>query len=172
MNAGAIPLKHWVHDPDTGGGRLIGEACHFIDLAVFVTGSLVADVCAAGLGGGGAPAGDTASILLRHLNGSTSVVNYFANGHRSHPKERMEIFSQERVLVLDDFRETTGHGFRGFSRLKTRQDKGHAAQFAEFARRMREGGAPLIPWAELANVTRATLAVSEALRSNSWVTVS
>ena len=123
------------------------------------------------LGGGGAPAGDTASILLRHVNGSTSVVNYFANGYRSHPKERMEIFSQERVLVLNDFRMTTGHGFRDFSRLKTRPDKGHAVQFAEFARRVRQGGAPLIPWEEVANVTRATLAISESLRRNSWVSL-
>src|ERR1019366_6448817 len=118
------------------------------DLAVCISGSLVTEVCAIALGGGGAPAGDTASILLRHANGSTSVVNYFGNGHRSHPKERVEIFAQERVLVLDDFRETTGHGFRGFSRLKTRSDKGHAVQFAKFARRVREGGAPLIPWDE------------------------
>jgi predicted dehydrogenase/threonine dehydrogenase-like Zn-dependent dehydrogenase len=171
MNAGPIPLKHWVHDPEAGGGRLVGEACHFVDLAVFVTGSLVAEVCATGLGGGGAPAGDTASMLLRHANGSTSVVNYFANGHRSHPKEKMEIFSQERVLVLDDFRVTTGVGFRGFSRLKTGQDKGHAAQFAEFARRVREGGAPLIPWEEVANVTRATLAIGESLRTHAWVRI-
>lgn len=171
MNAGSLPLKHWVHDPDTGGGRLIGEACHFVDLAVCITGSLVTEVCALALGGGGAPAGDTASILLRHANGSISTVNYFGNGHRGHPKERVEVFAQERVLVLDDFRETTGHGFRGFSRLRTRQDKGHAVQFAEFARRVREGGAPLIPWVELANVARATLAVSDALRANRWVTV-
>ena len=169
MNAGSIPLKHWVHDPEVGGGRLLGEACHFVDLAVSLTGSLVAEVCVTALGGGGAPSGDTASILLRHVNGSTSVVNYFGNGHRSHPKERIEVFSQERVLVLDDFRVTTGHGFRKFSRLKTRQDKGHAFQFAEFARRVREGGAALIPWVEVANVMRATLAIGESLRSHGWV---
>jgi predicted dehydrogenase/threonine dehydrogenase-like Zn-dependent dehydrogenase len=172
MNAGAIPLKHWVHDPEVGGGRLVGEACHFIDLAIFLTGSLVEAVAAVGLGGGGAPGGDTASVLLRHANGSTSVVNYLANGHREWPKERVEIFSQERVLVLDDFRETTGCGFRRFRRLKTKLDKGHAAQFAEFSRRLRDGGGPLIPWAELANGARATLAIGEALRSRAWVSVS
>lgn len=169
MNAGAIPLKHWVHDPASGGGRLVGEACHFIDLAVYITGSLVTEVCATVLGGGAAPAGDTASILLRHANGSTSVVNYFANGHRAHPKEKLEVFSQDRVLVLDDFRVTTGHGFKKFSRLKTRQDKGHAAQFAEFARRIREGGPALIPWPEVANVARATLAIDVSLRRSAWV---
>jgi predicted dehydrogenase/threonine dehydrogenase-like Zn-dependent dehydrogenase len=171
MNAGAIPLKHWLHDPDVGGGRLVGEACHFIDFTVFVTGSLVADVCATGLGGGGAPAGDTASIMLRHANGSTSVINYFANGSRDYPKERVEIFTQERVLVLDDFRCLTGFGFKRFSRLKTRQDKGHAAQFAGFARGIREGGPPLIPWAEIANVSRATLAMGESIRTHGWVNI-
>lgn len=172
MNAGAIPLKHWVHDPEVGGGRLVGESCHFIDLAIFLTGSLVEAVTAVGLGGGGAPGGDTASVLLRHVNGSTSVVNYLANGHREWPKERVEIFSQERVLVLDDFRETTGCGFRRFRRLKTKQDKGHAAQFTEFSRRLRDGGEPLIPWAELANGARATLAIGDALRSRAWISVS
>ncbi len=172
MNAGVIPLKHWVHDPESGGGRLLGEACHFIDLAVFITGSLVTEVCANRLGGGGAPAGDTASILLRHANGASSVVNYLANGHRGYPKERVEVFTQERVLILDDFRETRGYGFRGFTRLKTSTDKGHTAQFAEFSRRMREGGTALIPWIELANVARATIAIDESLRRNGWVSIS
>jgi predicted dehydrogenase len=149
----------------------VGEACHYIDLAVCITGSLITSVCVTALNGGASPAGDTASILLRHANGSTSVINYFANGHRSFPKERIEIYSQERVLVIDDFKQTTGYGFSGFTRLKTRPDKGHAAQFTEFAKRTREGGPALIPWAELANVARATLAIDESLRSNGWVSV-
>jgi predicted dehydrogenase/threonine dehydrogenase-like Zn-dependent dehydrogenase len=169
VNAGVIPLNHWVHDVAMGGGRLVGEACHFIDLAVHLTGSLVAAICANGLGGGVAPGGDTASILLRHANGANSVVNYFANGHRSHPKERLELYSQERVIVLDDFRRTTAVGFRNFISMRTAQDKGHAAQFAEFVRRLRTGGAPLIPWPELANVTRATLAIDVSIRSRGWV---
>ena len=171
MNAGAIPLNHWVHDPETGGGRLVGEACHYMDLAVHITGSLIKAICAVGLSGGASPARDTASLLLRHANGSTSAINYFANGHRSYPKERFEIYSQERVLVLEDFHETTGYGFRGFTRLKTRPDKGHLIQFTEFAKRVQEGGPALIPWPELANVARATLALELALTSNGWVGV-
>lgn len=171
MNAGAIPPNHWVHDPETGGGRLVGEACHLVDLAIFLTGSQVEAVCAAALGGGGAPAGDTASILLRHASGAISTLNYFANGHRDHPKERVEVYAQERVLVLDDFRETRGSGFRGFHRLKTRPDKGHAAQFAAFARLVREGGPPLMPWTEIKNGARATLAISESLAGHGWVRV-
>jgi predicted dehydrogenase len=169
VNAGMIPLKHWVHDVAVGGGRLVGEACHFIDLAVHLTGSPVAAVCAIGLGGGAAPGGDTASIIMRHANGANSVVNYFANGHRSHPKERLELYSQERVVVLDDFRRTTAAGFRHFTGMRTAQDKGHAAQFAEFAHRVRTGGAPLIPWPELANVARATLAIDVSIRTRGWV---
>lgn len=171
MNAGAIPAKHWVHDPEIGGGRLIGEACHFIDLALHIAQSPIAAVTAAGLGGGGAPSGDSASILLRHANGSVSTINYFANGDRAYPKERIEVFARERVLVVDDFSQTTGHGFRGFTRLKTAKDKGHQAQFAAFAARVKENGPPLIPWHEIANGTRATLAVLESIRQNAWVNV-
>jgi predicted dehydrogenase/threonine dehydrogenase-like Zn-dependent dehydrogenase len=172
INASAIPLNHWVQDPGVGGGRLIGEACHFVDLAVHLSGSLICGVCAVALGERGAPAGDSASILLRHADGSTSSINYLANGHRSHPKERIEIYSQERIFVIDDFRETTGVGYRGFSRLKTAQDKGHAAQFAEFARRVREGGPALIPRGELLNVAAATLAIGESIRAQGWVNLS
>ena len=169
MNAGAIPAGHWVHDSAVGGGRLVGEACHFIDLAIHLTGSLVESVSAIALGGGAAPQEDSASITLRHTNGSVSTVHYFANGSRAYPKEKLELFSQERVLVLNDFRELHGYGFKRFSRLKTRQDKGHASQFAEFARRVREGGGPLIPWAEIENGARATLAVLTSIRERSWV---
>lgn len=171
VNAGAIPPNHWVQDLQIGGGRLVGEACHFIDLAVHLTGSQVEAVCALGLGPRGAPAGDSASILLRHADGSTSAVHYLANGHRSHPKERIEVYSQERVFVIDDFRVTTGVGCRSFSRLKTAQDKGHAAQFAEFAKRIREGGPALITRAELFNVASATLAIGESLQRRTWVEV-
>src|SRR6185369_7832605 len=83
INAGEIPANSWVHDPKIGGGRILGEACHFVDLAIFVTGSPIVDVSSAGLDKNSAPTNDTASILLRHANGSTSVINYFANGHRT-----------------------------------------------------------------------------------------
>lgn len=167
MNAGAIPLNHWVHDPEIGGGRLIGEACHFVDLANFLTGSLVQEVAVVAISG----ASDSASILLRHANGSTSVVNYFANGHRELSKERVEAHSDGRSLVLDNFRELRGFGFRSFSLLKTKQDKGHARQFALFAERVRAGGPPLIPWVEIANSTRATLAIPMAIAERRWIKI-
>ncbi len=165
MNAGAIPLNHWVHDPLVGGGRLVGEACHFVDLAVFLTGSLIVSVNAAAVG----EVTDCASILLRHANGSVSVINYLANGNREVSKERVEVHSQGRTLLLDNFCELRGFGFRSFSKLKTKLDKGHAAQFGLFAQRIKDGGPALIPWAEIANVTRATLAIPQSLAERRWV---
>lgn len=159
MNAGAIPLNHWVHDPEVGGGRILGEACHFVDLAIHLTGSLIVEVSATLLEG----STDSASILLRHVNGSTSVVNYFAQGHRELSKERVEVHSQGRSLLLDNFRELRGYGFKSFSKLKTRQDKGHAKQFALFAERVKTGGPALIPWAEIDNGMRAVFAVLRAV---------
>lgn len=165
MNAGSVPMNHWVHDPEVGGGRLLGEACHFIDLAIFLTGSLVSAVSASDIGG----ASDCASILLRHFNGSTSVVNYLSNGHRNLSKERVEAHSDGRSLLLDNFRELRGHGFQSFSSVKTKQDKGHTRQFALFAERVKNGGGPLIPWPEIVNSTRAALAISLAITERRWV---
>jgi predicted dehydrogenase/threonine dehydrogenase-like Zn-dependent dehydrogenase len=167
MNAGFVPPGHWVHDPEVGGGRLIGEACHFVDLAIHLAGSPVVAVSATAVG----EASDSASILLRHANGSTAVINYFAHGHRDVPKERLEVHSQGRSLLLDNFCELRGHGFRSFSKSKTAQDKGHARQFALFAERVRSGGAALIAWSELANSTRATLAIPRAIVERRWIEI-
>ena len=167
MNAGAIPLNHWVHDPEIGGGRLVGEACHFIDLAIFLTGSLVSEVSVVALGG----ASDSASILLRHVNGSSSVVNYLANGNRELSKERVEVHSDGRSLLLDNFRELRGLGFRSFSKLKIKHDKGHVRQFGLFVERVKLGGGPPIPWSEVANSARATLAIPLAIARRQWVRV-
>ena len=167
INAGVVPAGHWVHDPEVGGGRILGEACHFVDLAIFISGSPVAEVCALALGG----ASDTASILLRHADGSTATLNYFANGHRELSKERIEVFSQGRTLLLDNFRELRGYGFHSFKRLKTSQDKGHARQFALFADRVRAGGPALIPWSEVTNSTRAIFAAVRSLESKAWIAV-
>jgi predicted dehydrogenase/NADPH:quinone reductase-like Zn-dependent oxidoreductase len=168
MNAGSVPLNHWVHDPEVGGGRLLGEACHFVDLAIFLTGSLVEAVSALTVGG----ESDCASILLRHANGSISVVNYLANGNRDLSKERVEVHSDGRSLLLDNFRELRGFGFRSFTSMKTKQDKGHSRQFALFSERVRTGGPSLIPWTEIANSARATLAIPLAIAERRWIAVS
>lgn len=171
FNAGNIPADSWVHDPAVGGGRIIGEACHFIDLITFLTGSRIEEVCASGLGPTVTANSDNATILLKYENGSHGVVNYFANGNKSYPKERVEVYSQEKNLILDNFRTLRGYGFRGFSKLKTRLDKGHRNQFELFGRRIAEGGESLIPLAEIFNTTEASFAAVESMVSGQWVRV-
>jgi predicted dehydrogenase len=170
VNSGAIPPEHWVHDPERGGGRIVGEACHFIDLMVYLTGSKVRTVAAAMAGGAVAVHEDKMSITLSFEDGSVGTVNYFANGSRSYPKEVLEVFSDGRVIRMDNFRKTIGYGFRNFRKLKTwRQDKGHAAEFAKFIDRVVTGGPPLIALDELVNVTLASFAAVTAAREGRTV---
>jgi predicted dehydrogenase/threonine dehydrogenase-like Zn-dependent dehydrogenase len=171
MNAGFIPANVWVHDMKTGGGRIIGEACHFIDLITFLTGSRVKAVCMNAMGLSPQENTDNASILLRYENGATGVINYFSNGSKAYAKERIEIYSQERTAIVDNFRITTGYGFKGFSKLKTSLDKGHAAQFRLFTERIRNGGAALIPFDEIVNTTLASFAAIESLQQGGWISL-
>jgi predicted dehydrogenase len=159
VNAGIIPPDHWVHDPVRGGGRIIGEGCHFIDLLAFLAGSLVTSVSACKMGKGVAVREDKMSIVLGFADGSVGTVNYFGNGPKSYPKEMIEVFSDGRALRMDNFRSLTGYGFSGFKKFKTsRQDKGHNAEFAAFVDRVSSGGEPLIPLNELVNITQASFA--------------
>ena len=171
MNAGAIPASSWVHDLQVGGGRIVGEACHFIDLCSFLTRSRVVSVCMNAMGTSPHENTDNASILLSYANGSNAVVNYFANGNKAYSKERIEVHSQERSLILDNWRTLTGFGFKGFSSLKGRQDKGHADQFRLLLERFRSGGDSLIPFHEIVNTTRASFAAITSLKEGRWVEV-
>lgn len=171
MNAGFIPPNVWIHDMKTGGGRIIGEACHFIDLITFLTGSSVKAVCMNAMGIHPDESTDNASILLKYENGSTGVINYFSNGSKSYSKERVEVYSQERTLVLDNFRKTEGFGFRGFSKLKTKLDKGHKNQFHQLIQQVQNGGNALIPIEELINTTKASFAAIESLKAGQWIEV-
>jgi predicted dehydrogenase/threonine dehydrogenase-like Zn-dependent dehydrogenase len=169
MNAGAIPSNVWVHDMNVGGGRIIGEACHFIDLITYLTGSKVTAVCMNAMGVNPAENTDNASILLQYENGSTGVINYFSNGSKAYPKERIEVYSQDRTAVIDNYKQTTGYGFKGFSKLKTTLDKGHKAQFQALVNSIRNGGTPLIPFDEIINTTRASFAAVKSLQQSGWV---
>lgn len=171
MNAGFIPASSWVHDRAVGGGRIPGEACHYVDLITFLTGSRVVAVCMNAMGRQTSETSDSASLLLRYENGSTGVINYFANGSKAYAKERFEVYSQERTLVLDNFRTLKGYGFKGFSDLSTQQDKGHKAQFQRLVEQVRTGGEPLIPFNELVNTTRTMLAALQSLKTRQWVEV-
>jgi len=172
MNAGHISPDVWVHDMLIGGGRIVGEACHYLDLMVFLSGSKIKSVCMNAMGENPSENTDNASILVKMQNGSTGVVNYFANGAKSYSKERLEVFSQEKVLIMDNFIKTTGYGFKRFSKLKTKLDKGHKAQFVQIMEKLKKGSVQLIPYDELINVTKASLASLKSLKDGKWIEIS
>lgn len=171
MNAGFIPANVWVHDMNIGGGRIIGEACHYIDLITYLTGSKVSEVCMNAMGENPQDNTDNATIIVKYENGSTGVINYFANGSKAYSKERVEVFSQERTLIMDNFRKTEGFGVRGFKSMKTTMDKGHREQFQSLISNIINGGSPLIPFDEIINTTKASFAAIESLKSNGWVKI-
>ena len=171
MNAGFIPKDVWIHDMEVGGGRIIGEACHYIDLLVYLTGSPVSSVCMNAMGKNPEDNTDNASILLRFENGSNGTINYFANGSKSYSKERIEVYSQERTFVCDNFRITQGFGAKGFGKLKTKQDKGHVEQFRRLSEFSKNGGDPIIPIDEVINVSKASILAIESLKSGKWVNI-
>tara|TARA_B100001063_G_scaffold171414_1_gene160565 strand:- start:1631 stop:3757 length:2127 start_codon:yes stop_codon:yes gene_type:complete len=171
MNAGNIPPDVWVHDMFVGGGRIIGEACHYLDLIVFLSGSKIKSVCMNAMGVNPEDNTDNASILVKMENGSTGVINYFSNGAKSYVKERLEVFSQGKVLIMDNFIKTSGYGVKGFSKLKTKLDKGHKAQFSQIVEKIKQGTAELIPIEELINVTKASFAAIKSLKESSWITI-
>lgn len=156
MNAGAIPADHWTQDLATGGGRIVGEACHLIDLARFLVGAPIIDVRSTFLGGSGQR--DTASISLSFEDGSLATVNYLANGSKRYPKERVEVFSGGRVLVNDNFRAMRAYGWPGVRTLRLRsQDKGHQAGMTAFLEAVRRGEAAPIPLDEILEVSEVSL---------------
>ena len=171
MNAGFIPKDHWVHDLESGGGRIIGEACHIIDVCVFLSGSLVESVCMNNLGESSDSVTDNASILLKFQNGSNAVINYFSNGSKKYSKERVEVYSKERTWIVDNYRKTEAFGVNGFRTLKTKIDKGHKNQFHELIQRTQNGGKPLIPIDEIINVTQVSFAAIESMKSRKWIKV-
>jgi predicted dehydrogenase len=162
VNAGMIPADHWTQDPAVGGGRIIGEACHFIDFLRFLVGEPIVGVRAHKMGGRIAVPDDKMSILLDFADGSMGTVHYLANGSQQFPKERVELFSEGRTLVLDNFHALKGYGWPGFRGKRLwRQDKGHQAEVNAFIERITQGGDWLIPWAELKEVTLATFVAVE-----------
>jgi predicted dehydrogenase len=167
VNAGAIPRDHWTQDLGIGGGRIIGEACHFIDLLRFLAGSPITGFQAMALGntGGESVTEDKASISLQFQDGSVGTILYLANGHKSFPKERLEVFVSGRILQLDNFRRLTGYGWPGFGHMRLlRQDKGQKACAAAFVRAIEQGADSPIPFHELVEVSRLTIEIAEALR--------
>lgn len=170
MNAGFIPPEVWVHDLETGGGRIIGEACHFIDLCTYLAGSKVKSVCMNSMGTNPQENTDNASILLKYENGTNAVINYFANGSKAYSKERIEAYNQEKTLIIDNWRTLKGYGTKGFSKMKTRLDKGHKNQFKLLVESIKTGQ-PIIPFDEIVNTTKASFAAIQSLKEGRWVLV-
>jgi predicted dehydrogenase/threonine dehydrogenase-like Zn-dependent dehydrogenase len=167
VNAGAIPEGHWTHNRNVGGGRILGEACHFVDLARFVAGSPIREARIQTLGSGvHGRSDDKATVTLSFENGSWGSIHYLANGHRSFPKERVEVFCAGRILQLDNFRKLRGYGWRGFRSMNLwRQDKGQLACARAFVEAIRSGKGAPIPFEEIVEVAQVTVALAEAARS-------
>lgn len=164
VNAGFIPADNWNHDPESGGGRIIGEGCHFVDLARFLVGSPIVRVQAVMVGEKAGVREDKMTISLTHADGSISTVQYWANGPKSFPKERVEVFSEGRVLQIDNWRRLNAWEWRGAPSMRMSQDKGHKAEVAAFLQSVSRGGAALSPFDELDEVTRATFAAMKSAR--------
>lgn len=170
MNAGAIPADHWVQDMEIGGGRIIGEACHYIDLISFLTGSEVVSVVMNAQGVNPQSNTDNASILLSYKNGSQGVINYFSDGNKGYAKERIEIYDQEKNMVIDNFRKLSFYGYN-VKDQKITQDKGHNEQFKRWNSMLINGGGPIIPFSSILNTSKAAIACVTSLSKRAWVDV-
>ncbi|MCE5328010.1 MAG: bi-domain-containing oxidoreductase [Planctomycetaceae bacterium] len=171
VNAGYIPPEHWVHDPVLGGGRIIGEACHFIDLLAFLAGCEVTTVSACMAGRGFATRDDKMAITLGFADGSVGSVCYYANGSKQYPKELLRVFSDGHVFELDNFRQTRALGVRGFRTVRTHgQDKGHTREFKTFIDRVaQEAGEWPVSFEQQINSTLASFAAVVAAAENRTV---
>ena len=171
INAGPIPLNHWTQDPEIGGGRIIGEACHFIDFITFLVGAPPSSVTAHALPDHDKYREDNVSMTFTFPDGSIGVVDYLANGDKSFPKERLEVFCGGQVAVLDDFVSLQITRAGKIKEEKGTQDKGWVNEWKAFARAIREGSQPPIPYEQLIGVTRATFAALESLRTAKSITI-
>lgn len=171
MNAGFIPPDAWLHDMKLGGGRIIGEACHFIDLCAYLSDSKITAVCGNYMGADYKENSDNVSILLKLENGSNAVINYFANGSKSYSKERIEVHQQGKTFVIDNWRKLSCYGVKGFSKAKSNHDKGHKNQFSKLFNSFKNAGEELIPFDSIVNTTQASFAAVESLKQQTWIKI-
>ena len=155
VNAGKIPNDHWTQDLEIGGGRIIGEACHFIDLLIFLTGETITDYKIQFMD---SLTKDTANIQLSFKDGSIATIHYYANGSKSFPKERLEVFAQGGILQLDNYRKLTSFGWPGFKKMNLwQQDKGQKACAKAFIDAISSGNTSPIPVEEIFEVSRISI---------------
>jgi len=167
VNAGFLPDTHWLHNPTVGGGRILGEGCHFIDYLISLVGSVPQSVYTAALPNAGRYHGDNVVMNFTFIDGSIGTVTYLANGDKSVPKEYLEVFCQGRVAILDDYRslELVQDGRRQSFKSQLRQDKGHLAGWQAFLSAVRTGSTPPVPYDQLFGGARAVFAAGESLLS-------
>ena len=166
MNAGYIPSNHWTHDNLLGGGRIIGEACHYIDLMRFLVGRKIISFHAEKMGKNKSInlTEDKTFIILNFEDGSHGVIIYLANGSNKFPKERIEIFTAGKILQLENFKKLRGFGWKGFNKLNLwKQDKGQINCISSFIDSI-QSGLPLIPIDELFETSQITIEVANLLR--------
>lgn len=155
VNAGSIPSDHWTQDKEVGGGRIIGEGCHFIDLLRYLADTPIVEQTRMTMA---STSNDTVSLQLGFADGSIGTVHYFANGCKAFPKERLEIFAAGRVLQLDNFRKLKGYAWPGFKSMNLwSQDKGQRACAEAFVKAINEGGLSPIPFTEIVEVSRISI---------------
>lgn len=171
VNAGYIPLNHWVHDPAQGGGRWVGEGCHFVDYVINLVGQVPASVYAASMPNKGKYAQDNLTVTLSFEDGSIGVVTYLANGDKSLPKEYCEVFCDGSVARLHDYRslELTQGGKTRTIKSALRQDKGHQALWEKFVRGYLEKTVPPIPYDQIIGGMKAVFAAIESISSGEKV---
>ena len=163
VNAGAIPIDSWIQDLEIGGGRIIGEACHFIDYLTFINGSLPVKVSASALKD---PFGlnDTVSILIQFENGSTGVIAYFSNGSKELSKEYFEVFSAGTTCIIDDFKELKIYSKgKPFKKKLFNQNKGQKEMVEQYINNLLANKGALISMEEIYAVTKTTFKIIESI---------
>ena len=172
VNAGYIPAEHWVNDPEQGGGRILGEVCHFVDFLCFLAGACPIEVQAQTVGNPGQYSMDNVVASLKFANGTLGTISYFANGDKSAAKERVEVFGGGSVAILEDFRrlELFRNGRKQITRARWAQDKGHKAEMQAFVDALR-GKTPPIPFEQVVGSTLATLRLQNSCQTGQPLTV-
>lgn len=170
VNAGIVPSEHWVHDQDFGGGRIIGEACHFIDLAMYIAGSPIISVSANATNDAN-DLMDTVVINLKFENGSIACVNYFSNGNKNVPKEKIEVFCDGTIYEINDFKKLTVHGNKTAVFKLRGQDKGHTDELKAFITSVKEGSDMPISFDDIYLSTMVTIKVIESIKTNRTINI-
>ena len=171
INAGYVPNDNWITQRNIGGGRIIGEACHLIDLCIFFTNSEVDRVCMNSIGSSGTAGINDGSIILRFNNGSNAIINYFTNGSSLYSKERIEVYDNNRTFIIDDFNVTKAYGVKGFKSVKNINDKGHKNQFSLYLSSISNGSKNIISTKHIYNCSRTAIAATKSLMEKSWIKV-